>query len=114
MSEGKKIYDYLLYAECKIENNHLICQAGKFDVEEYKIKRIPIKVKSIYNHGCSGVDVSIDGNSIILKRRYEPLEKLKKMDVEDIWELWEPMDLFEMEIENGVAKVFANEPYPCE
>ena len=106
----KKIYDNLLYVECKPEDDYFLCEAGKFDGE--KIIPIQIRVKSIFNYGCSGVDLTLDRNSVVLKRRFEEsVNELRKIDPEDILE---DKDLFEMSIENGTASVHAEEAYPCE
>ena len=106
----KKIYGNLLYVECKPENDHFLCEAGKFDGE--KIEPIQISVKSIVNYGCSGVHLILDKDSVVLKRRFEESVKdLRKISAEEILA---DKDLFEMIVENGTASVRAEEAYPCE
>ena len=106
----EKIYDNLLYAECKPKDGYFLCEAGKFDGE--KVIPMQIRVESIFNHGCSGVHLSLDKDSIVLKRRYEKsIKELRKISAEEILA---EKDLFEMTVEDGTASVWAEEAYPCE
>jgi len=114
---GEIAYNWLLVAKCRPRNGYLACQAAKLYEKENKIKTIQFKLKSLFNDGCSGVHVKIDGNEIILKHdRWFPdsLEELEKMDLEEIKKIKEH-DLFAIGVdENGVGEPYTYEWYPCE